>query len=292
MWRVSTILVACVLISKISGSEARGVPLAEVAQHAVEQSSLTLPGSAAFHLKATIVETTNPQSDYKGEIEEYWISPEKWRRVVTSPGFSQTVIVNGDKTFEQNKGDYFPWWLDDLVTAVFDPLPMLDQLKQLNSQIPKPSGAENSTTCSRFQTRVGTPPVKNSAFLVFCFEGSRGILDSVVTPGYEVLFKDYKPVAGKQVARRFVIDPEPGTTIEARVAELSDLKSPDETMFAIDRPSAPAERLRRIRVSEATFRSLSLSTPDITWPSAEWLAPRWSTQGWLIRRSQKRCHPQ
>jgi hypothetical protein len=51
------------------------IQLAEVAQHAVDQSKLTSPGSTPFHLKAEIVETTNPGSDYKGEIDEYWVSP-------------------------------------------------------------------------------------------------------------------------------------------------------------------------------------------------------------------------
>src|SRR5215467_486000 len=150
-----------------SFADANATTFAQVAQHAVEQVQLTSPGSSPFHLKAVVVETTNPASEYKAEIEEYWISPEKWRRTISSPGFSQTLIANGDKTLEQNKGDYFPWWLNDLVTAIFDPVPMIDQLKKVNSQMQKPSGSEHSTVCSRMQTKVGTPPAENSAFLVF-----------------------------------------------------------------------------------------------------------------------------
>src|SRR5579864_4743794 len=75
--------------------QANVTSLSDVAQHAIDQSKLTLPGSPAFHLKATIIETTNPASEYKGEIEEYWVSPEKWQRRITSPSFSQTLIVNG-----------------------------------------------------------------------------------------------------------------------------------------------------------------------------------------------------
>ena len=33
------------------------------------------------------------------------------------------MIVGDDRIAEQNTGDYFPWWLNDLVTAIFDPLP-------------------------------------------------------------------------------------------------------------------------------------------------------------------------
>lgn len=262
-----TILAGCALICSALASETKSVPLADVAQHAVEQSKITLPGGAAFHLKATIGETTNPASDYKGEIEEYWVSSEKWRRTITSPTFSQTLIANGDKLSEENKGDYFSWWLNDLATALFDPLPMLDSLKKLNSQIPKPPDGEHSNSCARLQMKVGTPPAQNSAYLVFCFEGSRGLLQSVVAPGYEADFKDYTNFKGKQVPHRITIDPEPGTTIEAKVTELAELGNPDEKLFAVSQSTPPAERLRSIVVDEATARKLSVSTPDILWPT-------------------------
>jgi hypothetical protein len=47
---------------------------------------LTLPGSRPFHLQATLVETTNPKSQYQAKIEEFWLSPTKWRRTIESPG--------------------------------------------------------------------------------------------------------------------------------------------------------------------------------------------------------------
>lgn len=267
MKRRFVMLAVSAVVCSAFGSPPKTVPLADVAQHAVEQSKIALPGSAAFHLKATIVETTNPASEYKGEIEEYWVSPEKWRRTITSPIFSQTLIANGDKLSEENKGDYFPWWLNDLATALFDPLPMIDTLKKLNSQIPKPQGGEHSNSCARLQMRVGTPPAQNSAYLVFCFEGSRGLLQSVVAPGYEADFKDYKGFKDKQVPSRITIDPEPGTTIEAKVTELAELGNPDEKLFAVGQSTPPADRLRRVVVDEATARKLSVSTPDILWPT-------------------------
>jgi hypothetical protein len=243
------------------------VPLAEVAEHAIDQSKLTVPAGTPFHLKATIVETTNPRSEYKGEIEEYWACPDRWRRSVISPNFSQTLIVNGNDISEDDQGDYLPLWLDNLVTAIFDPLPMADQLKQLAAQMQRPSGSEHSSVCSRLETKVGTPTAQNSAFLVFCFQGSNGLLQSVVTPGYEVSFDAYRKFKNKYVAHRLTMDPEPGTTIEAKITDLAELKDTGEASFTVERPSAPSVRLRSIRVSEATLRSLGLSTPDIIWPS-------------------------
>jgi hypothetical protein len=69
------------------------------------------------------------------------------------------------------------------------------------------------------------------------------------------------------VPRRFVIDPEPGTTIEAKIAELDELTSPDESLFGVQKPTPATERIGHTVVSEATLRSLSAYTPDILWPT-------------------------
>jgi hypothetical protein len=65
---------------------------------------VALPGSKPFRLKAEIVETTNPKSEYQAKVEEYWVSPEKWRRSIEAPGFTQTLIVNGDQVSEKDTG--------------------------------------------------------------------------------------------------------------------------------------------------------------------------------------------
>lgn len=267
MKRLSIAIFLLALGGASFAGDAKTVSLADVARHAVEKSKLTSPGSSPFHLKAQIVETTNPDSTYKGGIEEYWISPEKFRRTITSPAFSQTLVVNGDNISEQDKGDYFPWWLNDLVTAIFDPLPMLDTLGKVNAQMQKPSGSEHSNSCARMQMKVGVPPAENSAFLVFCFEGSHGSLESAFTPGYGAEFKDYRDFKNKRVARHFVINPEPGTTIEAKITDLEELTSPDEGLFSVQQNTPATERIGRIVVPEATIRTLSVYNPDILWPS-------------------------
>jgi TonB family protein len=249
------------------GSNAQNVPLAEVATRAVERSKLTQADGTPFHLKVTIVESTNPDSDYKAEVEEYWVSSQKLRRTISSPGFSQTLIVNGDKISDNSKGAYLPWWLNDLMTAIVDPLPMLDRLKGINAVMQRPSGSEHSSSCARLQTKVGVPPAENSAFVVLCFEGSHGLLKSAITPGYDAEFEDYRDFKNKRVARRLVLDPEPGTTIEAKVIELTELTNIDESLFAVPQATPPTERMARIVVSEATARTLFLDTPDIVWPS-------------------------
>ncbi len=236
------------------------------ADYAVAQSKLTSQGSAPFHLRAMISEITNPDSDYKAQIEEYWASPTKWRRTIQSPGFSQTLILNGDTVSEQDTGDYYPLWLRNMVTAIFDPIPMIDQLDHLNTQLPKPNRKEQSISCARLQTQVGVAPVRNAAFLVFCFDGN-GLLESVVTPQYSAEFKDYRAFSGKRIARRIEDDPEPGTTLQAEVVELTKLPVTDEKLFSVQQPTPAAARIRSVSVSEDVLHSLFLETPKVAWPT-------------------------
>jgi len=117
------------------------------------------------------------------------------------------------------------------------------------------------------RSKVGIPPVQNSAFYVFCFEGEHGLLDSVVTPQYSLIFKDYRRFKGKRVPRLLVAYPEPGTTIEAKVTELSELTNIDESQFTISQPTPIEKQLRSVMISEAELRKMSLKTPEIAWPS-------------------------
>ena len=250
--------ILCALTTSAFASAGDKLPLGAVADRAVQQSKLTLPGSKAFHLKAEIVDTSDRSSDYKAKLEEFWVSPTKWKRTIESPDFSQMLVVNGEAVSEKNTGDYFPFWLNELVTAMVDPLPMLDALKQADMQIAKPHGSGSSTTCADLHARVDR--------WVICFEGDHGLIASVFTKGYAAEFKEYKNFGDKRVARRIVIDPEPGTTIEAHITELAEITQPDEQMFAVQQPTPPTERIKSVRVDEDTFRKLSLGSTEIDWP--------------------------
>ena len=94
---------------------------------------------------------------------------------------------------------------------------------------------------------------------VLCFTGKKALLSSVFTKGYAAEFKEYKSFGDKRVARRIVNDPEPGTTIEAEITELTEFSHPDEQIFTVQQTTPLAERIKSVRVDEDTLRKLSLS---------------------------------
>lgn len=254
----SAVSLACFAIAAPAKSQ-NAIPLSQAIDNALQQSKLTLPGSKPFHLKAEIVETTNPSSGYRANIEEQWESAEQWRRTIESPSFSQTIIVNGDKVSEKDTGDYFPWWLNDLVTAMVDPLPMAGVLRQANARIRQPGGGENSNTCAYLPTKIDR--------WVVCFEGSHGLFASVLARGFDAQFKDYKGFAGKRIARTLVIDPEPGTTIEAQVTRLEELRQPDDKLFAVEETTPRRDRIQSVQISSETLKGMAVNSTEIAWPS-------------------------
>jgi len=236
--------------------------IGDLARNSVQLSALTLPGSTPFHLKATIKEKDSPDSDYQAEVEEYWVAPNKWRRTIKSPEFTQLRIVNGDKVHEENTGDYFPHWLRNFVTAMENPLPMLETVATASSPV-----RAGSTNCMRLSATVGTPPASNSVFYSICFDKDE-TLQFVGTPDYSAEFHDYKPFEMKRVARLISTDPEPGTHIEAHLTELSKLNSPEDAMFAVGNPTPREDQIGTILIAETAVRTMMIGSPEIHWPTA------------------------
>ena len=248
------IVFSAAIVCSLPGRAQEHTALADVAQQAAANSTLVTPGSPSFQLRAVVSEATSPDSRYRSEIEEYWVTPKKWRRTVKSPAFSQTVIVNGDQYFEQNNGDYFPQWLRELVTALFEPLPMVEALMQTKREVAAPSGDAHSISCARFKSEVGAAPNQSSVFSTFCFSGNPMIVDSIVAPGYSVEFKDHRRFGKKQVAWLVTSEPEPGLNLQARITELSPLLKPDESLFAVAEVTPVADRVSVVHVSDEQRR--------------------------------------
>ncbi|HKD81910.1 MAG TPA: hypothetical protein VKH81_19605 [Candidatus Angelobacter sp.] len=239
--------------------------MSEAVAHALQQSKLTVTGGTPFHLKAHVSAGAS-HPEYSAEIEEYWVAPEKWRRTIKSRAFSQTLVANGDQVSETVSGDYYPLWLHDMVTALFDPLPMAEQLKRMGGQLEIPEDSTKSNSCLNMESKVGIAPVHNTVAYTFCFGGKLGLLQAVVTPGYRAQFADYQPFKDKLVARTISAAFAPGLTISASVIEVAELAKPDERQFAIERVTPASEQIRSSQVGEDSARVLALSTPEVIWP--------------------------
>ena len=255
------------LLTLSAQEEGKQVSVSEAVVHALQQSQLTVADGTPFHLQAHIAAVDKKYPEYAADVEEYWVSPEKWRRTVKSSNFSQTLVTNGNEVSETLTGDYYPFWLHDLVTALFDPLPMAEQLKHLSGQLDIPEDSTESNSCLNMQSRVGVAPVQNTVGYAFCFGGKLGLLHAAITPGYRAQFADYQPFKKKLVARTITADFAPGLTLSAKITELTEIANPDEQQFALDKATPATEQIKSSQVGEGSARVLALNTPEIVWPS-------------------------
>jgi hypothetical protein len=247
--------------------------LPEATANAIKLSKITAPGDTPFHLKATVREPGNRDSAYKAEIEEYWVAPDKWRRTIKAADFSQTLIVNGDSQLEQTTGDYYPFWLRNIVTALFDLVPD-EFVPRNNIEVAKPSNtalpnigslAKFSADCSRWNEIVGSASTQNSVFTTICFAGGERLLTGLSTPYFHAEFLSHDRFKRKEVARRIVANPEAGVQIEARISELSELRHVDESLFAVPKSTPENELTRSVRLREDDAHKLLLEGPEIQW---------------------------
>jgi len=217
------------------------------------QGSLSALGVEPFFLKATITEggDTSP----KAEVEIEWVAPDKWRRTITSDEFAQTLIVNGDKVFDRHSDNYFPLFLDTLVTAMIYPAKILAAYQPGDRLQTKANGAssESGSVCYDEKHTI-------------CMHTPFGLTETVGVAGHSIEFTQYENFRGMRIARRLVFNVSAGDFEIAHVTTLEPLKHPDESHFAIDNPTPREGQLVAAIFNESELRSLAAEQFEIIWP--------------------------
>jgi len=219
----------------------------------VVQATLTAPGGTPFYLQAEITERSDP-SEYV-EVELTWVAPDKWRRRIQSAEFSQTLIVNGDKVFEEDSDDYFPLGIQSLVTAMVDPKPVLDAVRPGDRVMTKANGTADESGKMCFG-----PNAK------MCVTSRYGLTETVGAPGRSVTFTDYQKFKDKRVARMLTYQIDPSDSLQANITTLGELKKHDEDRFLITDPTPLQKQIRSVVVPQAELRDLALQPTEIIWP--------------------------
>jgi hypothetical protein len=216
-----------------------------------------------------VAEPAEQQSPYQGTLEEWWVSPDQWRREVTAKsGMRQTIVVVGGTKTELDEGDYFPLWLRTFVTAIFNPVPNAAAWTASGGvieQITMPNG-NKSDACARAKSTIGLGDRATDAFSNVCFDGE-GRLQFVGSPAYAMEFHDYRKFGGKQIARRLIAHPEPGTEIVGEVTELAETSLATEPATRFAPLSANEDRFRSIEVRPELMEQLSAGNAPMVWPS-------------------------
>jgi TonB family protein len=253
------LLLIVLLLPQLSVA-ANKVPVSKLLDEMIHRSTLAEPNGKPFYLKATITDKDDAKSEFNGTVEEYWVSPNKWRRVIKLRDFSQTRIVNGDLTYEENNGDYFPVNDEMLADEIVDPLPKsaVDLMNQLGLMGAEPGSRQGQCMAEKYfnnsegrETRV-----------LLAYDCKTGLLFYLWSPTccYGVM-SDYRKFHNKTIAYATKDNP-----INIRIDTLKDLDSPNESLFAISQPTPPNNRIITENLTETEARTFLVSKTEVQWP--------------------------
>jgi hypothetical protein len=245
------------------------IPIGNALDKALAKESITGEGARPFHIRVKVSEPENPQSPYQGSFEEWWNSPNQWRREVTDKdGMRQTIVVAAGMKTEKDEGDYFPVWLRNFVRAVFDPIPDAAQWTGdglMIEQTTFPGGARTDA-CARREGKIGSAGRDSKVYFNLCFDDD-GRLKFFGSPGYGMEFHDYRGFGKKLIARRLVDNPESGTTLVGQITILEDLSKTQGVAELFVPLREDEDRFEEVQVSAETMEKLTASSPSIVWPT-------------------------
>jgi len=263
------LILATASLSSSGQIQRTSVPIGDAVSKALAKGSLTGEGARPFHIRVEVSEPENPQSPYQGAFEEWWASPDQWRRVVTDKdGMKQTIVIVGGRKTEKDEGDYLPVWLRTFVKGVFDPVPNPDHWTAGGLMIEKtvlPGGA-HTDACVRSQSKIGSADRSTNVYFNLCFD-DEGTLKSVLSPGYFMQFQDYRSFGKKKIARTLTDSPESGTKLVGQVTvleELSKAKNAEDPFIPLP---ADEDRFNEVQASAEDMEKFTAANPSIVWPT-------------------------
>ena len=228
---------------------------------AQKNNVLTFQGSP-FHVVLEIEAQEKGDPAFKSHIDLFWEDRQKYRLVLESRTFGQTLIVNNGEVSETDRGDFYPSWLHAFVTALLDPIPRAQELRENNYMV---GGVVTNPCFLRDDRSNGISDPMTWAQV--CFSGDERRLQRVMDFTYNMSFSDFRDFGSKDIARTYVSRTGADIHLRGTMTTLEAWK-PDESLLSTDKKSSSSERVLTKFVSTATEESMLESAPkDIAWPS-------------------------
>ncbi len=258
------------LILLVANARAQKIPIPVLAKQSAELTTLTAPGATPFRLKASAAVKDH---SHRTEFEEEWISPSKWRRTIRSSSFSQTIIVNGEKHFEKNEGEYFPVGLQILSQTLFQPIPdeLLAGLGHSKVKLNFYGGAvHGANICDSDTERIGTPPNLSSFMVEVCFSGTPPSISKIRYPFYDITLTDQQPFGKLSVARRIIAGENESLEWDADVTELTAITEVDESLFEVTEDTPENHRFKLFEIPGVDFQKQFTDIPrELSLPATD-----------------------
>jgi Gram-negative bacterial TonB protein C-terminal len=236
-------------------------------EHAAKLSTLGESGMKPFHVKLTTQDLTLHNPDYTASIEIWWAAPDRWRRSVKSPKFSQLAVRNGDKYLESSAADeYLPYWVQELLDAVLTPVPPDFASKAADPGRPG---------CYEWEDFHATGAEGFSTHDEVCFYPD-GTLAHIFAEPLGIEFKQYGNLDSRRVATVVTVLPGDRSDATASMTTMEPLEKwqpsaddpPTSQLFEVTRDTGWASRVRFVSVPDSELVPAETPPrPPMTWPS-------------------------
>jgi hypothetical protein len=175
-WILPTALILFGLTS-VSHAEDKAASQARL-QRADALTRLDDPALKPWYLKTNFsLFDDNGKLAEQGTLEEWWAGPSMYKRTITSPSYTATIIVNKDGRFRTAGSAEAPYLLEQLERQIVHPLPGEGEIAGATPQLQKPAASGPPVDCvmlSRTLRNVPYPQI--GLFPTYCMDHDKDVL--------------------------------------------------------------------------------------------------------------------
>lgn len=233
-------------------------------RQAMTKNVLSAPGGPSFHAILDIQPDPNGPPIQQARVELFWAAPEHYALDISSPDFTQHLVVDDTRISETDHGDYYPAWLHYFVLALFNPVDRAAEiLAHPNSFHDQPMFAD---TCYEWDSRENNlTDAERDAKI--CFAKPLMQLDYTLDYMRYLALSDFQPFRDKSIARQYVATLRAvGSTPHATLLVLEDWK-PDPSKLHVTAPTTTPRLLFQTQTASETTASIVSKPANVNWPT-------------------------
>jgi hypothetical protein len=240
------------------------------------RNSVLVYGNRPFHLKLEITPGTKATSSMRGSVEVFWASAAKYKLVIHSEDFQQTKTVDGAQVEEEDEGDFLPRWLDNFVEAVFEPVPQLQALRQMDAKFTgggtfQPYPSRPALTMPRYLNKADRPDgiTEETSVARVGLDAFGPWIESGLDFTRYVSFRDFEPFGKQRIPRERQNDIPENIFVNGKVTVLEKLSASDAKQIRVEHATEKSGQIRTVFVSREKIGEMLEPLPEYTWPSED-----------------------
>lgn len=222
------------------------------------KNGLAEPGFHPWHIRGTYRSyDKHGKVNYQGTYEEWWFSPTKYKKVSSSPHFTQTDYGTGTALLREGDQEW-PTGPETLLReSLVDPLPGQQVLGEFELKSESAKVGTGDLDCVSLTYRTpGIFPVLSSVFPTACFEPAQPILRMFSNGrSSETLYNNVVLFKGQYVARQLQVYSSGKLFADLNIDTFEPLETEPESILSPPQEAKPVD-LTQITVKEG----------DTKWP--------------------------